>query len=154
MKSRTGMHYSKLQVKAECTKTSQLLVVLPSCHFKLARMLLCSTMCLDVCGLSQPLLPCSSVGCNRQFLQWHSSVGQFQMFPVVFQCTLQVVDGSSSGTKVYTGSTSAIPVYTVPASVHWLRVRAYLVQRKSTFLSVKVTTRCYLFLCSHAPAQA
>ena len=61
---------------------------------------------------------------STKFLQWHSSVGLFQkVFPVVFQCTLQVLAGSPNGIPVYTGSTSGIPVYTGPASVHWLRVR-------------------------------
>ena len=44
-------------------------------------------------------------------------------FPVVFQCTLQVFDGSPSGNPVYTGSTSGIPVYTGPTRVHWLKER-------------------------------
>ena len=47
---------------------------------------------------------------STKFLQWHSSVGLFQL-------------SFSSGIPVYTGSTSGIPVYTGPASVHWLRVR-------------------------------
>ena len=101
----------------------------PSCHFKLVWMLLCmlNYMCRGVCGLSQSLQWCSSVCCksysftvssqcgadSSKFLQWHSSVGLFQL-------------SFSSGVPVYTGSTSGIPVYTGPASVHWLRVRGNL----------------------------
>ena len=80
-------------------------------------------MCRGVCGLWQSLQWCSSVCCKEvspvasqcgadstKFLQWHSSVGLFQL-------------SFSSGVPVYTGSTSGNPVYTGPASVHWLRVR-------------------------------
>ena len=50
--------------------------------------------------------------CRRtlaKFLQWHSSVGQFQLFfPVPFQSTLQIFAWSPSGIPVYTESTSGI----------------------------------------------
>ena len=86
-----------------------------------------------------------------EFLQWHPSVGRIQLsfssgiplwgcfnkvFPVVFQCTLQVFAGWSSSIPVYTGSTSGIPVYTGPASVHWLRVR--VTQQWVAMLPVKL----------------
>ena len=47
---------------------------------------------------------------STKFLQWHSSVGLFQVFPVVLQCTLQVFAGWPSGITVITGSTGGIPV--------------------------------------------
>ena len=89
-----------------------LLDVPPFCHFKLAWMLLCLTICACVRGLLQSLQWCSSVGCNGQFLHWRSSVGLFQLsffssgvpvYPAVFAW-------SPNGIPVYTGSTSGIPV--------------------------------------------
>ena len=69
-------------------------------------------MCLGVYGLLQSFQWCSSVGCNTQeFLQWHSSMGQFQLsFFSGVQCPLQVIAGSPCGVPVCTGSTSGSPV--------------------------------------------
>ena len=118
---------SKLQVKADIQRPIHLLTgVPPSCHFKLAWMLLCmlNYMCRACVGCHSPSsgVPVYAVKVrvspvasqcgadSTKFLQWHSSVGLFHL-------------SFSSGVPVYTGSTSGIPVYTGPASVHWLRVR-------------------------------
>ena len=51
---------------------------------------------------------------STKFLQWHSSVGLFQ---------LSFFQWCSSVHWVIQWHSSGIPVYTGPASVHWLRVR-------------------------------
>ena len=131
---------SKLQVKAEYTDSCPLAYWCSAILSFETRMLLCmlNYMCQGLCGLSVPPVVFQCRLQKLEFLQWHPSVGLFQLsfssgipvwvcfnqvFPVVFQCTLQVVAGSPSGIPVYTGSTSGIPVYTWTASVHWLRVR-------------------------------
>ena len=94
----------------------------------------CYSACLTICvgRVWAVTVPPVVFQCRLQkleFLQWHPSVGRIQLsfssdipvwgcfnyvFPVVFQCTLQLFVGSPSGIPVYTGSTSGIPVYTGP----------------------------------------
>ena len=109
---------SKLQVEADFTEMCPL-VVPSSCHFKLAWLTVCASVCGCVCvcayvcvcvgvgGCYRPpsSVPCSSVSCNTQFLQWHSSVGQFcvPVYSAIFAW-------SHSGIPVYTVSNSGIPV--------------------------------------------
>ena len=105
-------------------------------------MLLCmlNYMCRGVCGLSQSLQWCSSVKVrvspvasqcgadSTKFLQWHSSVGLFQIsfsngVPVYPAGIHWVAQWYPSVHWVNQWHSSGIPVYTGPASVHWLRVR-------------------------------
>ena len=116
-----------------------LLEVPPSCHFKLAWMLLCLTVCawVYVDCYSPPVVFQYRLQWS-EFLQWHSSVGQFRLsfssgvpgYPGVFA-------GLSSGIPVYNQwHSSGIPVYTGPASVQWLRVRVYI--RKLTIQIISI----------------
>ena len=105
---------SKLQVKAEFTETCPLAACCPTLlSFQIVMdATLLNYMCLDVCVLLQSLQWCSSVGCNSQSFSsgipvWYKFN---KVFPVVFQCTLQVLSGSPSSIPVYTGPTSGIPV--------------------------------------------
>ena len=65
-----------------------------------------------------------------QFLQWHPSVGQFQLsfssgVPVCPANIHWVAQWYPSLRWVNQWHSSGIPVYTGAASVHWLRVRVY-----------------------------
>ena len=65
---------------------------------------------------------------STKFLQWHSSVGLFQLsfssgVPVYPACIRWVAQWYPSVHWVNQWHSSGIPVYTGPASVHWLRVR-------------------------------
>ena len=65
---------------------------------------------------------------STKFLQWHSSVGLFQLsfssgVPVYPASIRWVAQWYSSVHWVNQWNSSGIPVYTGPASVHWLRVR-------------------------------
>ena len=65
---------------------------------------------------------------STKFLQWHSSVGLFQLsfssgVPVYPASIRWVAQWYPSVHWVNQWHSSGIPVYTGPASVHWLRVR-------------------------------
>ena len=122
---------SKLQVKAEFTETFPLAEwysTMLSFQTGMDATLL-SYMCRGVCGLLQSLQWCSSVGCK------------IRVSPVASQCGAVSTKFFSSGVPVYPVNNSwfaqlypsvhwvnqwhsnVIPVYTGPASVHWLRAR-------------------------------
>ena len=63
-----------------------------------------------------------------KFLQWHSRVGLFQLsfssgIPMYHASIRWVAQWHPSVHWVNQWHSSGIPVYTEPASVHWLRVR-------------------------------
>ena len=66
---------------------------------------------------------------QSEFLQWHSSLGQFQLS---FSCGVPVYPANTRWvTQLYPSvhwvnqwHSRGIPMYTGPASVHWLRVMA------------------------------
>ena len=105
---------SKLQIKAEFTETCPLADWCPAILSFQTDMdaTLLNFMCRGMCGLLQSRQWCSSVGCKS--LSFSSGIpgwGCFnKVFPMVFQCTLQVIAGLPSGIPVYTGSISDIPV--------------------------------------------
>ena len=74
---------------------------------------------------------------STKFLQWHSSVGLFQLsfssgVPVYPATIRWVGQWYPSLHRVNQWHSSGIPVYTGPASVHWLRVRVSIVSRSLT----------------------
>ena len=78
-------------------------------------------------------------GDSNKFLQWHSSEGLFQLsfssgVPVYPASIRWVAQWYPSVHWVNQWHSSGIPVYTGPASVHWLRVRECI----SVCLSVEV----------------
>ena len=99
-----------------------------SCHFKLAWLLLCLTLCTWMCiscysppsgvPLQAAVVRVSPVSfqclvISNKFFQWCSRVS----------CKYSLgLAGSPSGILLYIGSTNGIPAYTRSASVHWLRV--------------------------------
>ena len=110
---------SKLQVKAEFTETFPLAewcFTMLSFQTGMDATLL-SYMCRGVCGLLQSLQWCSSVGCKIRVSPVASQCGAVstKFFPVVFQCTLQIIAGSPSCIPVYTGQPVAFQWH---SSVH------------------------------------
>ena len=82
---------------------------------------------------------------STKFLQWHSSVGLFQLSfssgVPVYPASLRWVFQWYSGVHwVNQWHSSGIPVYTGPASVHWLRVRDRIESIKTTSMG-DVSTR-------------
>ena len=80
---------------------------------------------------------------STKFLQWHSSVGLFQLsfssgVPVYPASIRWVVQRYSSLHWVNQWHSSGITVYTGPANVHWLRVRV------PSILSVHILSQCTL----------
>ena len=68
---------------------------------------------------------------SAKFLQWHSNVGLFQLsfssgVPVYPASIRWVAQWYPSVHWVNRWHSSGIPVYTEPASVHWLRVRVFI----------------------------
>ena len=103
----------------------------------------CSTICVGACvGCQSPssgvpvkaakvrVFPVASQcgADSTKFLQWHSSVGLFRLsfssgVPVYPASIRWVAQWYPSVHWVNQWHFSGIPVYTGPASVHWLRVR-------------------------------
>ena len=128
-----------------------LIGVPPPCHFKLVWMLLCLTICAGACvGCYSPssgvpvqatkvrVSPVASQcgAFSTKFLQWHSSVGLFQLsfsssVPVYPASFRWVAQWYTSVHWVNQWHSSGIPVYIGPASVHWLRVRGSSYQGSS-----------------------
>ena len=76
------LHSSKLHVKAEFTETCPLADWCPAILSFQTVMdaTLLNYICRGVFGLLHPLQWCSRVGCkSKEFLEWHPSVGQFQL---------------------------------------------------------------------------
>ena len=74
---------------------------------------------------------------NLEFLQWHSSVGLFQLsfssgVPVYPASIWLVAQWYPSVHWVNQWHSNSIPVYTGPASVHWLRVRVISIAHGTT----------------------
>ena len=113
VKSRTGIHCRAVNSKQRLNiqRPVHLLIgVPPSCHFKLAWMLLYLSICAGcVWAVTVPPVVFQCRLQRLEFLQWHPSVGQIQLrfssgipmwgcfnhffFPLVFQCILQVFAG-------------------------------------------------------------
>ena len=115
----------------------------PACHFKLAWMLLCLSICV---GHVWPFTVLPVVfQCRLQkleFVQWHPSVGLFQLslssgVPVHPASIRWVTQWYPSVHWVNQWHSSGIPVYTGPTSVHWLRIRVLFPHWKLLFYIFK-----------------
>ena len=91
---------------------------------------------------------------STKFLQWHSSVGLFQLsfssgVPVYPASIRWVAQWYPSVHWVNQWYSSGIPVYTGPASVHWLKVRAAANGRMPCMLYIYIYTNVYLVWTQH-----
>ena len=139
------MQSSKLQVKAEFTETCPLACWRPTI-LSFQNWHECCSAWLYVPGRVWAVtVPPVVSQCRLQkleFLQWHSSVGHFQTKILQWHSSVGLFQISfSSGVPVHPASirrvaqwyprvhwvnqwhSSGIPMYTGPASVHWLRVQ-------------------------------
>ena len=105
-------------------------------------------MCLWVATVLEVVFQCRLQ--LSEFGQWHSSVGQFQLSFSSVPCNIRrVTQWYPSVHGVNQWYSSGIPVYTRPASVHWLGVRViacWLLVTKILSDPIKGAESCGYFL--------